>query len=421
MDFINKYTITLSLINLLWAYLGIKTLLRDYKNKTYIIFSLICLAMIVWGGTAAVAYSFKSYENNLTIMRIAYLGAYFYFPLNLHFCFLISRYKIKTWAIAACYLPALILNICNFLGYLIYSEFSKYQDEMIVILDKGSVSLYFYILSILFYFSFSFLVIYKWGRQTRFNKERIYSRFILILLTVNYIGALIATLILPLFGIYSLQAFGVVFFNLYVGGLYYLITKFRFMNLDYSLMADEIVSNLNDIVILLDPGMRVAQVNSKYEQLFSTDGSILKDKSYYDLVVEKEHLKNGFEELDKSRIKSFTMRITYRNGEEPIITKTYVSKMIDKFGDSAGYFVISSEVKEIKQFQKYFKITNRELEIIELIISGSTYRDVSARLSIAESTVETHLSNIYNKLGINNKIELIRIAGEFNIHPLPQN
>ncbi len=121
--------------------------------------------------------------------------------------------------------------------------------------------------------------------------------------------------------------------------------------------------------------------------------------------------------MAKNKINNFTLRINYKKDDEYIITKTYVSGIKDKFGDLTGFLVISSEIKEIKQFQKYFKITNRELEIIELIITGLTYKNVAEKLKIAERTVETHLTNIYNKIGIDNKIELIRIAGDFNIIP----
>jgi len=50
-------------------------------------------------------------------------------------------------------------------------------------------------------------------------------------------------------------------------------------------------------------------------------------------------------------------------------------------------------------------------------VSGLSYKDISSNLSISERTVERHLTNIYNKLGINNKIDLYRVAEEYNIKP----
>ncbi len=51
-------------------------------------------------------------------------------------------------------------------------------------------------------------------------------------------------------------------------------------------------------------------------------------------------------------------------------------------------------------------LTNRELEIVSAIISGSTNKEIAARFSISEHTVKNHLTNIFNKLGVSNRLEL---------------
>lgn len=192
------------------------------------------------------------------------------------------------------------------------------------------------------------------------------------------------------------------------------------MNNDFSLMADEIISNLNEVVLLLDQDMKIIHVNRSFEQIFSISPGKAINRFFYDLIVRYDTLNKYFLELIHNKKRSFSARLDYKKDDEYVITQTFISRIEDKFGDFIGFFVISSEVREIKQFQRYFKITNRELEIIELIIAGSTYKDTADVLCISEKTVETHLTNIYNKLGINNKIELIRITGDFNIKPFPK-
>lgn len=54
-----------------------------------------------------------------------------------------------------------------------------------------------------------------------------------------------------------------------------------------------------------------------------------------------------------------------------------------------------------------FHITNREKEIIDCLTAGLSYRQISEKLSISIPTVKTHVTNIYKKLGVQNKIELI--------------
>ena len=93
----NIITITLYMTALLWAYLGLKTLLSARRNDTYIIFSLICLAMVIWGVISGISFSLELFEHMQLIAEIGYLVIFFYFPLNLHFAFAISKFRIKKW------------------------------------------------------------------------------------------------------------------------------------------------------------------------------------------------------------------------------------------------------------------------------------------------------------------------------------
>ena len=49
---------------------------------------------------------------------------------------------------------------------------------------------------------------------------------------------------------------------------------------------------------------------------------------------------------------------------------------------------------------------------IELLLQGFRIRDMADRLSIAESTVKGHLTQVYNKLGISGRDELLRLFQE---------
>lgn len=53
-------------------------------------------------------------------------------------------------------------------------------------------------------------------------------------------------------------------------------------------------------------------------------------------------------------------------------------------------------------------LTEREQEIVELVLRGHTFKAIAETLIISENTVKTHAKNIYKKLGINTKYELIR-------------
>jgi signal transduction histidine kinase/DNA-binding NarL/FixJ family response regulator len=54
-----------------------------------------------------------------------------------------------------------------------------------------------------------------------------------------------------------------------------------------------------------------------------------------------------------------------------------------------------------------YSLTAREVEIITLLSQGHPYKIIADKLNISNKTVAAHLSNIFEKLDVNNKVELI--------------
>jgi DNA-binding NarL/FixJ family response regulator len=57
-------------------------------------------------------------------------------------------------------------------------------------------------------------------------------------------------------------------------------------------------------------------------------------------------------------------------------------------------------------------LTSREREVVKMIAGGLRNRDIAERLSISENTVKVHLHNIYEKLGMEGRMELLLFARE---------
>lgn len=60
--------------------------------------------------------------------------------------------------------------------------------------------------------------------------------------------------------------------------------------------------------------------------------------------------------------------------------------------------------------KRTYNLTPRELDIISAIVDGYTNKDIAEKFSIAEQTVKHHLGNIFDKLGVSNRLELALYA-----------
>jgi DNA-binding CsgD family transcriptional regulator len=64
---------------------------------------------------------------------------------------------------------------------------------------------------------------------------------------------------------------------------------------------------------------------------------------------------------------------------------------------------------EINKLRLEFHLTRRESDVLRRVIDGLKNSEISEDLSISEQTVKDHLSNIYTKIGVENRFDLIRI------------
>jgi len=77
--------------------------------------------------------------------------------------------------------------------------------------------------------------------------------------------------------------------------------------------------------------------------------------------------------------------------------------------------LIRSKNTDVSQNVEEYKLTKREVEILELISKGETYSQIADKIFISPKTVRKHIENIYVKLHVHNKLEAVKLALEKKI------
>jgi len=101
----------------------------------------------------------------------------------------------------------------------------------------------------------------------------------------------------------------------------------------------------------------------------------------------------------------------------------------DKLSDLADRISIQSRattaavpvsIAEMGIFERpRFGLTRRELQVIGAILEGQTNKDIAATFSISQCTVKHHLTRIFDKLGVSNRLELALFAVNHRLAELP--
>jgi DNA-binding CsgD family transcriptional regulator len=76
-----------------------------------------------------------------------------------------------------------------------------------------------------------------------------------------------------------------------------------------------------------------------------------------------------------------------------------------------GPFIVSTERKE------QIGITDRELEILQLIAEGLSNKEIAERLYVSENTVKTHASRVFDKLNAKRRTQAVQLAKEAGLIP----
>lgn len=159
-----------------------------------------------------------------------------------------------------------------------------------------------------------------------------------------------------------------------------LITEAVFCNDD----VNELITTLNDKhphikILILTGDNRIKRVQELFK--IGIHGFIEKHNETKDLLKAINQISNGKnyigEDLRNKIIENFTPSLNLKD-------KT-ISEMLNS-------------------------ITNRELEIIQLICEGFNSKEISSKLYISFNTVESHRKRIFQKLKIKNSISLLKFA-----------
>jgi len=75
-------------------------------------------------------------------------------------------------------------------------------------------------------------------------------------------------------------------------------------------------------------------------------------------------------------------------------------------------FTASGLHKALKAKERLPNLSSREFEVLSILATGKSTREIARELYLSEPTIKTHLASIYRKLEVNNRISAVAVARE---------
>jgi len=109
--------------------------------------------------------------------------------------------------------------------------------------------------------------------------------------------------------------------------------------------------------------------------------------------------------VSRAMITDFVYQIRKNTGAE--VQKASVTQA-EKVGAIPTANAVSPRMEEVETYR--FGLTRREAQIVGALVDGQTNKDIAGTFGISECTVKHHLTNVYDKLGVYNRVELVLFA-----------
>ncbi len=84
-------------------------------------------------------------------------------------------------------------------------------------------------------------------------------------------------------------------------------------------------------------------------------------------------------------------------------------------GADEAVTMVVKENQLLRSQIKLFKLTEREKEVLKLIVNGQTSKEIADNLGISKLTVDTHRKHIQQKLGVTKQVDLLKLAMQSGI------
>ena len=96
------------------------------------------------------------------------------------------------------------------------------------------------------------------------------------------------------------------------------------------------------------------------------------------------------------------------------ISPAYVSKLLTAFSTTEADPTVPSQ-RQVPERELVEALSEREIEVLQLIAEGLTNPEIAARLYLSLNTVKVHTRNIYGKLGVNKRTQAVTRARALGI------
>lgn len=168
--------------------------------------------------------------------------------------------------------------------------------------------------------------------------------------------------------------------------------------------------------VLVDSEGRILEANEEAQAMLGRNAEALKGAPLASVMRHAESLGVEIRRMAAAKAGKSSCQVDWITERGiPGHGRVRISAALNAFGRATGFLITPFAHGEIGRLKGEYSLTEREIEVIHYAAQGLPNHTIARELSITERTVKAHLTNIYNKMGIDGKFKLMNRLKDFDV------
>lgn len=389
----NLYALFTFVAFIVYMYLGFCAYAMDTRSRLSKIFLYFCLAMGLWA--FCITFSLAAPDKGTAEFwhKLSSPGWCLVSGVVLHFALILTGKNDllkKWWIYPVIYLPGLVFTYRSMTSLLVASDFVlRYYgwDTVDPVQPAWHYALTIYYLV---YLIISIAMISKWGKMSRVNREKKQDRIITTSLVIGFIVLCIDQTLLPAMNITAIPRIPSLIGLIWAPGMWYALAKYKQLAIVPKIATDEIIANIMDLLVLVNPQGKIVRVNRRVEELLGYRESQLVNQPVTSIFQEAEVVEGKILKMNEGSLSRFCRELHCKTIDGVIIPVNISATLIkDKEDDMMGFVIVAQDLRQTRQLQK--EIAERRKIEEELLQSNEKLKELDKLKTDFLSTVSHEL------------------------------
>lgn len=397
--------------------LGYVVYRRSTDPNTTRAFLFMAINLSAWAFIAVFAHTTRDVEHFAQLFNFGSVFQMLHFGAFLHLALaLTGRVPEKRRDLFLLYLPCALTGL-SFLLQEDYALGFEFVEGVWHLNHSYSTPAFFGMAIIWFgYYGPAAYLYFVRARTAAVIRERKLYTILGFSVVALVIAVSLEVLVAPLVFELPSRGHAITFKFIWLVSLAVVIDRLHFLTAPESLEEIALHSFPDSVVIVLDGEQNVRDLNERARWLFGSAASVVRPGAFRQLLPRYDRLHREITDLPETDRSSFSCVLDVaRGGEAPVLLDLKISLLRDRLGRHLGFLLVGVDLPGTLDTRVTERLSRRETEIVQEIIQGHKTSQIARRLFISERTVKTHITHIFTKLGVENRLQLHALLKEANV------